>query len=93
MVTNPLSTPVYAKSSESVRNGSANFDFEAKFPCVALFLDGSHALILEQIEEDRYTRVGEATFYGPGNSSDDLTNNSSELLEYAIGKVREITIV
>jgi hypothetical protein len=90
-ITNPISTPVYSRGSETIRKGSANFDLEPEFPCVALFLDGTHALILKEKPGGAYTRVGFAMFYQSMSPNESLSS-ASEVLENATGKVREILV-
>ena len=86
--------PVNATGETSVKEGSARFDLDPSFPCVALFLDSQNALILREEREGKHSRIGVATFgpYEPtherGPASDQL-----EKLGIANGEMREVVII
>jgi len=57
-------TPVEIYLAHGVSIGRAYFDFEVHFPCFALFLDVSRALVLRNTGKAKleFQRVGVATF-------------------------------
>ena len=83
-----------ATGTTVVKQGSARFDLDPSFPCVALFLDSEHALILRGGQGGQYSRIGIANFssYEPTQERSP-TSGQHETLGIADGEVREVVII
>jgi hypothetical protein len=77
-----------------VKEGSVRFDLHPSFPCVALFLDNEHALVLQEGQGGQYSRIGIATF-GPYKPSHERSPKSGqyETLGIANGELREVVMI